>query len=173
MAAPRTLYLIIVVLLAGMLISSTFAAFYLYQYNQAESNANAYLSQLKSAQPTQETNILIDFGNGTLLWHNATQVPTGANAYVATIIALRGIVNATYYPQPYAEHIVTGIDNVQGSQQESWFIWTYNATSRWQVAQVGADQLSLPATVRSSRGPTAPSTPRPTSHPARPDETPH
>ncbi|MGD0637914.1 MAG: hypothetical protein ABSA72_07730 [Nitrososphaerales archaeon] len=142
MTAPRTLYVVIVVLLAGMLISSTFAALYLYQYNQAETDANAYLSQLKSVQPTQETSILLDFGNGTLVWHNDTQVPTGANAYVATIIAARGIVNATYYPPPYAEHIVTGIDNVQGNQQESWFIWTYNATARWQVAQVGADELA-------------------------------
>jgi hypothetical protein len=40
---------------------------------------------------------------------------------------------------------VTGIDNVQGNQQESWFIWTYNATARWQVAQVGADELAASA----------------------------
>jgi hypothetical protein len=142
MAATRTLYVIIVILIAGMLVSSTFAAFYLFQYDRAQSNANTYLSELKSVQPTQKTNILLDFGNGTRIWLNDTQVPTGANAYVATVIATHGIVNATYYPPPYSEHLVTGIDNVQNSRQQSWFIWTYNSTAAWQVPQVGADDLA-------------------------------
>jgi hypothetical protein len=143
MARTRTLYTIIVILIAGMLVSSTFAAFYLFQYDRARNNANNYLSELKSVQPIQETNVLLDFGNGTLLWRNDTQVPTGANAYVATVIAAHGIVNATYYPPPYSEHLVTGIDNVQNSQQQSWFIWTYNGTVGWQAAQVGSDDLAV------------------------------
>ena len=138
--------MVIVVLVAGVLISSTFAAFYLFQYDQAQSNANIYLSELKSVQPTQTTGILLDFGNGTLLWRNDTEVPTGANAYVATVIAARGAVNATLYP-PFApgqsaEHFVTGIYNVTETRQQSWFIWTYNGTAGWQLAQVGPDDLT-------------------------------
>ena len=142
MPKTRALYTIIVVLLAAMLISSTFAAFYLFQYDRAQNSANAYLSELKGVQPTQLVDVLLDFGNGTLAWHNDTVVPTGANAYVATVIASRGIVNATYYPPPYAEHLVTGIDNVQNTQDRSWFVWTYDETAAWQAAQVGADDLA-------------------------------
>jgi hypothetical protein len=131
--------------LAGLLISSTFAVFYLFQYNHAQSNANVYLTELKSVVPTQDTKILIDFGNGTLRWSNDTQVPTGANTYVATVIATHGAVNATLYPPltpgQSAEHFVTGIYNVPQTPQKSWFIWTYNDTARWQVAQVGPDAL--------------------------------
>ncbi len=145
MASTRTLNAIIVVLVAGILISSTFAAFYLFQYDQAQSNANTYLTELKSVQPTQETNILFDFGNGTLLWTNGTEVPTGANAFVATVIAAHGMVNATLYPPlapgESAEHFVTGIDNMAQTPQQYWFFWTYNTTARWQVAQVGPDDL--------------------------------
>jgi hypothetical protein len=141
LAATKSLYVVIVILLAAMLVSATLAAFYLFQYDRAHGEANTYLSELKSAQPTQVTNILLDFGNGTRLWHNDTQVQTGANAYVATVIVAHGVVNATWYPQ-YGEHLVTGVDNVQNTQQESWFLWTYNNTSHWEVAQTGADLLS-------------------------------
>jgi hypothetical protein len=141
MARTKTLYTVIVVLLAAMLVSSSFAAFYLFQYDQSQSNANTYLSELKAVQPTQTTNILLDFGNGTLLWHNDTQVQTGSNVYIATVLATHGVVNATWYGAPYNEHQVTGLDNVQNGPQQSWFIWTYNSTASWQVAQVGADDL--------------------------------
>ena len=142
MVVTRTFYTIIVILVAAMLVSSTFAAFYAFQYDRAQSSADTYLSELRGVQPTQITNILLDFGNGTLVWLNDTQVPTGSNAYVATVVATHGTVNATWYPPPYSEHLVTGIDNVQNSQQHSWFIWTHNGTSSWQVPQVGADDLA-------------------------------
>jgi len=145
MVSTKTLYTTMVILTAGLLLSATLAGFYAFQYNQAQANASTYLAELKSVQPTQETDILLDFGNGTLVWHNDTEVPTGANAYVATVLAARGEVNATLYP-PLApgessEHFVTGIDGVQNTAQQSWFLWTYNSTAHWQVAQTGADLL--------------------------------
>lgn len=141
MPSSKTLTTIIVILVAGLLISSTFAAYYLLEYQQAQSNSNTYLSELKSAQPTQTPHLLFDFGNGTSVWYNSTQVPTGASAYVATVLDARGVVNGTWYGAPYNEHLVTGIDNIQNTAQESWFVWTHNSTSSWQVAQVGSDEL--------------------------------
>ncbi|MDA4134573.1 MAG: hypothetical protein OK441_03275 [Thaumarchaeota archaeon] len=142
MTAPRTLYLVIVVLLAGLLISSTFAAFYLYQYNVAENNANAYLGELREATGTQayagSTSILLDFGNGTQRWYNDTAVQPGWNVYLATVVITKGDLNDTWYPQ-YGEHLINGIEGLQNSQTGSWFLWSYNDTSRWQVAQIGAD----------------------------------
>jgi hypothetical protein len=137
MPSTKVLYTIIVVLLAAMLISSTFAAFYLFQYNRAENNADVYLSELRSSSAsTQRTSIMLDFGNGTLLWYNDTLVESGTNAYVATVMVAH--VSATWYPQ-YGEHFVTSIDNVTNSPQESWALWTHNGSLTWQVAQNGAD----------------------------------
>jgi len=142
MVRSSTIYTVVAILVAGVLVSSTSAVYYLYRYDQAQSDARVYLSELKSVQPVQYTSILFDFGNGTAQWRNDTQVPTGANAYVATVIAAEGRVNATYYPAPYSEHLVDGIDNLQNTAQQSWFIWTYNTTAHWQPAQSGADDLA-------------------------------
>ena len=147
MPSSKTLTTVIVILVAGLLISSTFAAYYLLKYQQAESSSNTYLTELKSVQPTQVPDMLFDFGNGTILWYNSTQVPTGTNAYVATVLDAHGVVNATWYGAPYNEHLVNGIDNVQNTADQSWFIWTHNSTAGWKVAEVGADEL--PATTGS------------------------
>ena len=122
MASSKTLMAVVVVLIAALLISSTVAGYYFYQNQQAQSSANTYLSELKSAQPTQTPHILFYFGNGTVFWDNSTQVSTGANAYVATVLDSHGVVNATWYGMPYNQHRVTGIDNVQNTGQRSWFI---------------------------------------------------
>ncbi len=172
MTDSRTFTVIIVALLAGILISSTIAAYYLYQYNEAQNNANLYLGELKQASSaTVQTatttvvsggvtntvtstatgtrgfvatiNILLDFGNGTQRWYNDTAVQAGWNAYLATVVVTGGNLNDTWYPQ-YGEHLVNGIDGLQNSRSGSWFLWTYGSASRWEVAQSGADQL--PAT---------------------------
>ncbi|MDA4114185.1 MAG: hypothetical protein OK474_09085 [Thaumarchaeota archaeon] len=169
MADPKKLSVIIVVLIAGMLVSSTLAAFYFLRYDQAESDASLYLTELRQATATTvqtttstlisggetttvtstvtgtrgfaaTTDILIDLGNGTRTWYNGTEVQPGWNVYLATVVITNGDLNDTWYPQ-YGEHLVNGIDGVQNSQSSSWFLWSYNRTSSWQVAQVGADQL--------------------------------
>jgi hypothetical protein len=168
----KILTTVIVVLIAALVISSTVAGYYLLQYQQAQNNANLYLSELKTATTTTTsiqtttvvtggqtktitstvtgtagfsatTNILLNFENGTRTWYNNTAVQPGWNLYLATVLITRGDMNATYYPQ-YQEHLVTGLDGVQNSANESWFIWTWNSTASWQVAQVGADQIPTP-----------------------------
>lgn len=136
----KALYTVIVILLAGLLISSTVAVYYLFQYDTAQNNANTYLAQLKKVQPTQTTSLLFDFGNGTSRWYNATQVQTGSNVYNATLVAVHGNVNATWYPG-YGEHFINGMDGIQNSATESWFLWTYASKSGWSVAPVGPDLL--------------------------------
>jgi hypothetical protein len=140
MPSSRILTTIIVVLVAALLVSSTFAGYYLLRYQQAQSNSNLYLSELKEASPTLTTNILLNFGNGTSTWYNGTVVQPGWNVYLATVDITRGNMNTTWYPQ-YSEHLVTGLDGIQNSAGESWFLWTYNSTASWQSAEIGADQL--------------------------------
>jgi hypothetical protein len=144
LADSRALYGVIVVLIAALLISSSFAAFYLYQYDRAESNANSYLGELKAAggSSIETVNTLLDFGNGTQRWYNGTEVHPGWNAYLVTVIVTGGNLNDTWYPQ-YGEHLVNGIDGLQNSQSGSWFLWSYNGTSGWQVAPVGADLMPV------------------------------
>ena len=142
MPSSGVLTTLVVVLVAALIISSTFAAYFLLRYQEAESSSNLYLSELKSANSSAPltTNILLDFGNGTRQWHNGTFVQPGWNVYIATVVVTRGNMNATWYPS-YGEHLVSVIDGVQNNQNESWFLWSYNSSSSWQVVQQGADQL--------------------------------
>ncbi|MDA4124952.1 MAG: hypothetical protein OK438_05830 [Thaumarchaeota archaeon] len=97
----------------------------------------AYLT-LKPAAPSLLVNsVLLDYGNGTRLWHNSTAVQAGWNLYVETVVLTHGKVTAQWYPQ-YGEHFVTGIGGVIDTTSKSWFVWSYTKPS-WQLAQTGAD----------------------------------
>jgi archaellum component FlaC len=91
---------------------------------------------------TYRANILIDLGNGTRIWFNSTNAQPGWNLYVLTLVITGGRVQATWYPQ-YNAHFVTGIYGVANSGNSAWFIWTWNSTSHWQIAQYGADELPI------------------------------
>jgi hypothetical protein len=136
----KTLYGIIALLIAFLIIVSGLAVLYYYQYSQQVVQNNNYIDALKKANIRFFSNIVIDFGNGSHVWYNDTGVQPGSNLYIATLLVTNGNVNATWYAQ-YGEHLVTGIDGIQNTQAKSWYLWTYNNTASWQVAQVGADQL--------------------------------
>jgi hypothetical protein len=83
--------------------------------------------------------MLVDFGNGTRRWYNDTAIQPGWNAYLATLVLLRGNVQATWYPQ-YGEHLVTGLGGVTETLSRSWFFWDFDGGA-WSLSSSGADQL--------------------------------
>lgn len=89
-----------------------------------------------------EAHMLMDYGNGTRQWYNGTRIQPGWNAYIATMVLLDGNVQATWYPQ-YGEHYVSGLQGVSDTTGDFWFLLTYNKTTSWQVAQVGADDVPI------------------------------
>jgi hypothetical protein len=115
-------------------------------YQQASSQLSQlwgrYLSLKPASSSLYAADVLIDFGNGTRLWYNGTQVQPGWDAYVETVVLSHGDLQAQWYPD-YQEHLVTGIDGVSNSQTMDWFLWTYNTTTSWQTSTVGADLLPV------------------------------
>lgn len=91
---------------------------------------------------TYEVHMLVDYGNGTRIWHNDTQVEPGWNAYVITLVLLNGSIKAAWYPQ-YGEHFVTGVGGTTDNASKDWFLITYSETGGWQVAQVGIDDIPV------------------------------
>ena len=102
--------------------------------------AGQYPDQLRPL-PTNllSVRVLIESG-GVKHWYNDTRVQAGWNMYITTVVLLNGSVGATWYPQ-YGEHLITGLGGVQNTNTQSWFLWIYNGTARWQVAQAGADLI--------------------------------
>ena len=101
-----------------------------------------YLSLKPASSLLYAADVLVDFGNGTRHWYNNTQVQPGWNMYIETVVLSQGNLQAKWDPQ-YQEHFVSGIDGFSNSKSTYWFLWTYNSTASWQVAQVGADDLPV------------------------------
>lgn len=102
------------------------------------------LSSTKAGAATYAVNVLIGYGNGTRRWYNNTAIQPSWNAYVVTVVVLRGDIQATWYPQ-YGEHFVTGLGGVvdNPSQNKGWFLWTWNKTASWKMAEIGADEIMM------------------------------
>ena len=115
-------------------------------YTQASTQLSQLWSQYLALKPARGTlysaDILIDYGNGTRVWHNGTAAQPGWNMYTETVVLTGGDIQAQWYPQ-YQEHLVSAIGGIPDTQTKSWFLWTYNATASWQSAQVGADLLPV------------------------------
>jgi hypothetical protein len=101
-----------------------------------------YLSLKPASSLPYAADILVDFGNGTRHWYNNTQVQPGWNVYIETVVLSHGSLQAQWDSQ-YQEHFVSGIDGISNSKTMYWFLWTYNETASWQIAQVGADDLPV------------------------------
>jgi len=85
--------------------------------------------------------LLLDFGNGSLRWYNDTSIEPGWNGYLATLVLLKGNLQAEWYPQ-YGEHLVTGVDGVPQTSSSAWFFWGFSE-GNWSLAQTGADGLRV------------------------------
>jgi hypothetical protein len=119
MSQARTLYGIIVVLVAVVLIVSTLTAYYYLQYSQASSENQTYVLQLKSLNVKYVSALDINYENGTHAWVNTTNlVRPGWNLYTATLAVTNGNVNATCCA--YGSHFVTGIGGMQNNSTTYW-----------------------------------------------------
>ncbi len=114
-------------------------------YQEASKQLSAFWQEYLTLKPAStslyKNDVLFDFGNGTRVWYNGTAVQPGWNFYVESVILTKGGLAAQWYPQ-YGEHLVTGIQGVMNTRTNSWFLWTHSGTTSWQLAQVGADQLT-------------------------------
>ncbi|MGI0091782.1 MAG: hypothetical protein ACREBS_08735 [Nitrososphaerales archaeon] len=137
----KTLYGVIALLLAAVIIVSSFAGLYYYQYSKEASANSVYVQELSKSGVRFASDIVIDYGNGTHTWYNETAVLPGSNLYTLTVLVTEGNVNATCCE--YGSHFVTGISGIQNTNAKSWFLWTYNSTASWQTAQSGPDEYSI------------------------------
>jgi len=90
------------------------------------------------------TNVLINYGNGTMKWYNETAVPSSWNAYALTMYLAKCNVQAKFYGPPLNEHFVTAINGVSNQGSFSWSIWTFcQNKNAWAYSQIGIDLISL------------------------------
>ncbi len=70
--------------------------------------------------------ILFNYGNGTLVWHNGTRLPMGVNFYNVTVLVSDGRLDATYYPE-YQSHFISSINGVGVGDDPDKLYWAWIA----------------------------------------------
>jgi hypothetical protein len=115
-------------------------------YKQASAQLSGLWSSYLKLKPQSahvySADVLFNYGNGTRLWYNNSQIQPGWNFYTETVVLTGGNMQATWYPS-FGEHLVNGINGVSGTKTSYWIVWTYNSTALWQKAPVGADDIPV------------------------------
>ena len=92
-----------------------------------------------------KVDLCIDYGNGTVIWFNATSMPVGSSLF--DLVQKEAIVNYHYYATMEPGHIlVTSINgleqNYATSQYWFWYYWDAE-TGKWVHGPVGCDAWKL------------------------------
>lgn len=106
------------------------------------------LSSIFSETVTLSVNICIDYGNGTMNWHNETRMSAGSSLFQLTQKTAK--ISYTYYPSMKPGHIlVNSIDDKKAyalGDFEGWsWIWYYwnDDEQNWISGSTGCDALML------------------------------
>ena len=90
--------------------------------------------------------MLINYGNGTLVWFNGTVVPSNWNFYNVTVLDTRGNLAALFFAA-FGSHFVYQLNGVGCPAanpfcDSSWGLWILQG-SCWTLASSGIDQISV------------------------------
>jgi len=118
-------------------------------YNLLSLSALRELSFTLSEATTLSVNIEIDYGNGTMEWHNETQAPAGQTLF--GIMQNIAVINYSYYAFTEPGHVlIDSINNVTKYTDPSYvsgysWIWYYYSDSAkmWLNGPVGCDAWLL------------------------------
>lgn len=111
----------------------------LSEYSTLVGNLTELLGEYEKC--IMRVNICIDYGNGTVTWHNRTIVPLGCNLLNATKQV--ATVNCTYYRSVpgYFVDAINGVWN-GGGYYWMWYQWVPEDET-WRYGSTGADSYIL------------------------------
>jgi hypothetical protein len=150
MERKRFTYVTLGVLVWAILVT-TVAAYYFVQYNTYRSEYNTLIDQLATNVGDISTtlggislkaNILLNYGNGTTIWHNNTVLPLGTTAFTA-VFSVVDEVNYTDYGGELGI-LVTSINGVTNNSTHGWFYWYWNSESaEWMLPSYSSAKYIL------------------------------
>ena len=128
-------------LVAGLLIwavvASSAAAYYYNGYVQEARLVDSYRSIV--GKYMIRVSILIEYGNGTKVWHNDTLIPVGFTVLNATM----SVADVKYVVGQYGA-FVTSINGVKNDKGRSlyWIYWVWS-NGKWVPGSVASDKYVL------------------------------
>jgi len=128
-------------LLVFLILASGVAVYFYLDNVEAHRRYNSLLSELEGV--SLEVNLLIDYGNGSLVWHNKTLLPIGATLLNATLKVSRSVE----YIGSDMGVFVTGIDGVGTKIVKKGYYWLWwrfdKAQGKWVLGETAADRFIL------------------------------
>jgi len=134
----RTFVFVTLALLVWSMAATGFAGYYYTQYT------NVKKAFEESESLIIQIDILMDYGNGTRIWHNQTMLVAGSTVFDALLT----ITNDVQFQTSAFGVFVTSINGVENVAEDTtgfawlWYYWDAEK-SEWTSGPVGADQYVL------------------------------
>src|SRR5260370_22670872 len=95
---------------------------------------------------TTSLNVLLNYGNGTLIWYNQTLVPSTWNVFNVTELITKGNLGSVFFAS-FGSHFVYSINGVGCPSSnifcdEAWGFWTLDGIF-WDLPFVGVDMIPV------------------------------
>ncbi len=137
----RALSTLSVVLLILLVLSSGLSVFFYLDGVDVKRRYNHLLNELKDV--ALSIDLLIDYGNGTLVWHNKTLLPIGSSLLNATLKVSRSVE----YISSDMGVFVKGIDDVGTKVVQKghyWIWWRFDKEKgEWMIGERSADRYVI------------------------------
>ena len=130
----NTYKLAAVALLCTTIAAGGLALYYNYQLTALKADYETVLEEL--ADFTAVVDIMIDYGDGNVVWFNDTRIQTGSSVLNATILTCE----AEYQTSDFGSY-VTSLNGVAQDGSHFW-LWSFY-DGGWESGAVGADQYYL------------------------------
>lgn len=138
----KRLYLYVALaMLIWAICGSALAGYYFTQYSIYRNEYTALVTGFNSLSQAMgnlsnmmeslslRVNLLINYGNGTLVWYNNTAMPVGSTAFTAIMAVAK--VEYRDYGQELGI-LVTSINGLASTFSQGWFYWYVNTSnSTW------------------------------------------
>ncbi|MCD6088226.1 DUF4430 domain-containing protein [Candidatus Bathyarchaeota archaeon] len=127
------------ILLCGLIASTYLSVYYYDESVRYQSLYREAVERLNHLKTHMFINVLIDYGNGTEIWYNETEVPIGSSLLDVT----RKVAKVDYQLFQYGA-FVTAINGRGGDPGYYWMWYFWNSTSgKWEMGPVAADAYIL------------------------------
>lgn len=130
----KNLKLLTFALLSTTILTSSYSVFLRSQYIEIKKENQKILGELDNF--TSQVDIMIDYGNGTIIWYNNTRIIPGESLLNAT----QEIADIDYSVSEFGAFI-NSINGVEGTQNNFW-IWNYYEDG-WVMGLTGAGKKYL------------------------------
>jgi hypothetical protein len=106
----------------------------------------AHATSTSAGANTTSVNVLLNYGNGTLIWYNQTLVPSTWNFFNVTELIAKGNLGAVYFAS-FGSHFVYSINGVGCPASnifcdQAWGFWSLNGVC-WDLPFVGVDMIPV------------------------------